>query len=53
MNTYFRKKILFKAIPMQIKDIKGLNLSPMTENVLIIPVNPSLYVLIDVHVLPR
>ena len=38
---------------MQAIETKGLSLSPMTLKVLIVPLNPSLYVLILLKVLPK
>ena len=37
----------------QAQETKGLNLSPITLKVLIVPLKPSLYVLILLKVLPR
>ena len=50
---YYLWNKLLSAITIQAIETKGLNLSPITLNVLIIPVKPSLHCLIDLNVLPK
>ena len=55
-STFIRDllvKILLIAKITHAQETKGLNLSPITLKVLIVPLNPSLYVLILLKVLPR